>query len=551
MDQADPTEALVAERLQSLDDSWRIRWGYFYEAGGRRDREGDFIILGPDGRILVMEVKSGQNRHFVLTGEWEHGTDNPLAQLLNEWQSAIHSLHEVMDTTVPFVGKALCVPHINLTESDRLEGEFTKEMLVTGMDLEKFTTWWKLHMAKHPTHCATPEQAFHKAFAKGLQPAAVQLFIRQTDRLFDRFKSAEMEVLQMVQDNRQLLVEGGVGSGKTFLALQQAKIFAERGTGSRVLLLSYNLLLTERLQRMVQHLKPAQGEIVVRSWQALLAEIIEAEGLTLEIPEERDAQVRYFQKELPELVCEVFQEGRVKPIYDALVVDEAQDHDTHAAGQKLGWWSWYFSLLREGVHSPMALFYDPAQRSTFRGAENFDPHLLATALSQGAKLRLRKTLRYTIPILQYLRSLKGEGTDRLRDGLLAHEHLPTGPQVERYPADSQDKVAAAVEAIVTTWKKQGLCKPTDCVIIGPRKSLANSSLGSVSRILGCELHDYQEGELGKLAYLGAHRSKGMDFLAVIVIDFPPFPQIEDQDQQEGFFIATSRARQMLGVVECG
>ena len=83
-EQADPTESLVAEVLNQLEGDWTIRWGYFYQRApgdNRRDREGDFIILGPGGHVLVVEVKSGQNRHFALTGEWEHQTDNPAIQL--------------------------------------------------------------------------------------------------------------------------------------------------------------------------------------------------------------------------------------------------------------------------------------------------------------------------------------------------------------------------------------------------------------------------------------------------------------------------------------
>lgn len=547
---ADPTEALVAEKLQCLDDSWRIRWGYFYEGRGHHDREGDFIILGPDGRILVLEVKSGQNRHFVLTGEWEHGVDNPMTQLLDEWQAAISSLQEAVNGTIPFVGKALGVPHVNLVEGDRLQGEFSRDMLVLGRDLDDFPGWWKAYMAKNPTHCPQPEQAFHKAFAKGLQPASVQLFIRQTDLLFDRFKAAEQEILEMMQDNRQLLVEGGVGSGKTFLALQQAKLFAEQGSGLKVLLLSYNLLLTERLERMVTLLRPARGEIVVRSWQALLDEIIATEGLTMEIPREPEKMALYFQYELPGLVRLVLAGDKVQPLYDALVVDEAQDHDTLVKGEKIGWWSWYFALLREGPRAPMALFYDQAQRHTFRGAEGFDPELLSRSVSQCARLRLRRTLRYTMPLLQYLSSLESEGTVRLRRGLRPHGKLPTGPGVECRQANRPEQVKEAVESILREWKKQGLCQPDKCVLIGLRKDLVSSSLGEISQISGFAVEDYREGICGKLAYLGAHRSKGMDFLAVIVIDYPAFAEITSPDKQEGFFLAASRARQLLGIVEC-
>ena len=65
-------------------------------------------------------------------------------------------------------------------------------------------------------------------------------------------------------------MEGGVGTGKTFLALKQAEWLAEQGEGRRVLFLVYNLLLAERLTMMVARLKLSKGSVEVRSWEALL-----------------------------------------------------------------------------------------------------------------------------------------------------------------------------------------------------------------------------------------------------------------------------------------
>ena len=71
LEKADPTEAKVAEVFNELPNGWYIRWGYFYErktVAGLRDKEGDFILLGPDKRILVVEVKGGQNRRLLCQG---------------------------------------------------------------------------------------------------------------------------------------------------------------------------------------------------------------------------------------------------------------------------------------------------------------------------------------------------------------------------------------------------------------------------------------------------------------------------------------------------
>lgn len=561
-EQADPTEALVAEVFNRLPGDWYIRWGYFYERrqnAGLRDLEGDFILLGPDGRILVVEVKSGQNRHFVFTGEWEHGEDNPASQLAAEWKAVIFDLNSAYDGgIIPYVGKALCLPHVNMTEQDRLMGEFSREELIFKQDLEDMPGWWQRHLAKHKTLCPDPVKAFHGALAKTLKPASVKLFLKQSDLLFDRLKSTEFEILSMLRGNRQWMVEGGVGTGKTFLAMKQAQWFAEQGEGKEVLFVAYNLLLVNRLQQMVTRLKLKRGRIVVKSWETLVEDIVAIEGIGLTVPEGKAEKIRYYSEELPSYVRMVIEDGRLLPSFDALVVDEAQDHDTKfasgfdAAG--LGWWSWYFALLREGRAAQMSIFYDAAQRPAFRGPDGFDADALRAELQQAVHVKLRKSLRYTRPILEYLKTLVAAGTERLCSNLMAHETLPTGLEVQKFQAQPKG-IAAAVESILVDWKKKGLCKPTDVVVIGPRKWLDGSSLAEVETLCGFPLRDYSEDVFAAVNYIGAHRSKGMDFLAVILVDFDPFSDLasdsEKQDLQEAFFLGASRARQLLAVVEMG
>ena len=554
-EKADPTELKVAQVFNELKGDWYIRWGYYYnrnKCSDQKDREGDFVLLGPDGRILVVEVKSGQNRHFVLTGEWEYGDDNPAVQLHNEWNAVIEQLENASNERIPYVGKALCLPHTNLMDQERLRGELSENQLIFGKDLEDFPGWWSRHMASRDTDCTNPVKAFHSGVAKGIKPASIKMFLRQSDLLFDRFKASEFEILTMLQGNRQWLVEGGVGTGKTFLALQQASRLAQQGTGQRVLLLVYNLLLAERLQQMVARLKLTCGEIILHSWESLLGEILSEEELELDSPEGAAARRRYYMDELPAYIRMLLEEGKIPARYDALVVDEAQDHDTRFYGDEseglLGWWSWYFAMLKGGSGAQVALFYDPAQRPAFRGADGFDADLIRSSLSQAVHVRLPRALRYTRPIVDYLATLKSGATQLLAGSLQPHEALPTGPDVELREA-GEDATAAAVECILHQWKDQGLCKPSEVVLVGMRKELVTSSLRAVEALCGFELVDYSEQQMGKLSYIGAHRSKGLDFLAVILVDFEPFEAISEPDRQEAFFIGASRARQLLGVVQ--
>jgi hypothetical protein len=96
------------EQLARLGDEWVIRWGFYYET----DQEGDFIVLGPTGGALVLEVKGGDLRKLSTAGRWEGASrDHPVAQLSAEWRAVIDALREsANDGDVPFVAKALCLP---------------------------------------------------------------------------------------------------------------------------------------------------------------------------------------------------------------------------------------------------------------------------------------------------------------------------------------------------------------------------------------------------------------------------------------------------------
>jgi hypothetical protein len=65
--------------------------------------------------------------------------------------------------------------------------------------------------------------------AKDISPKEIKHFVTETDRILLRQTTAEYQVLDMLRDNRQLIVKGGRSSGKTWLALEQAFRYAEEG----------------------------------------------------------------------------------------------------------------------------------------------------------------------------------------------------------------------------------------------------------------------------------------------------------------------------------
>ena len=88
-EKCDLGELQVAEYLAALPDDWIIRWGFYYEDNAGTTREGDFLVLSPEGRLLVFEAKGGSLEFNPSIGKWNTADgDNPQYQLDAEWAGA-------------------------------------------------------------------------------------------------------------------------------------------------------------------------------------------------------------------------------------------------------------------------------------------------------------------------------------------------------------------------------------------------------------------------------------------------------------------------------
>jgi hypothetical protein len=374
-----------------MDDEWVIRWGFYYES----DREGDFIILGPIGGVLVLEVKGGDLRKLSTIGRWEGpARDHPVAQLLAEWSAVIDTLRESASAgVVPFVAKALCLPDLDIDPKLAFYKEIDRSLIVDRDDLASFeTTWRRLFTSYDRTTSKGERRAFLDSFAKEISPKAIRYFISETDRIILRQTTAEYHILDLVRGNRQIVVEGGPGSGKTWLALEQAFRFADDGL--QVLFLCYNVALADQLSLLVAKRKAQKGEVIVRSWETLSRELLDAAGVGWDNPVTPAEREVYFGEVIPNLMRDIARDQVLKPRFDALVVDEAQDHDSCWPGSEsdntnAGWWEIYWKLLREKTNARMAIFYDRAQRPLFRQRDRFHATRLFERLSQPAQVSLQ------------------------------------------------------------------------------------------------------------------------------------------------------------------
>jgi len=545
----DPTELLVAKRLALLSDGWVIRWGFYYDT----DREGDFLILGPTGGVLVLEVKGGELRKLSTTGRWEGpDRDHPLAQLSAEWHAIILRLQETADgNAVPFVAKALCLAGLTIDPKIPAYREIERNLIVDRGDLAAFeTTWDRLFVRRgHPV----PEEerkVFLDSFAKDISPKEIGRFVTETDRILLRQTIAEYQVLDLLRDNRQLIVKGGPGSGKTWLALEQAFHYAEEGL--QVLLLCYNIALAEQLSALVEKRKFATGKVVVRSWAGLARELLEGAGLEWDEPTGTTESDLYFGEVVPSLMRDIARDQQFEARFDALVVDEAQDQDTSWRESESdegasGWWEVYWRLLRKKTSARMAIFYDSDQRQLFRRKEGFDATRVFKCLSQPAHASLLFTHRYSRPVFEFLKTLRSDAILNLVRNLRYRTVLPEGPNVELYTV-KPESTAAKLEAIVTRWVNDGFCRVDEILILSPHGTKLKTSLAGCSQIGEWPLVSCVIRRPGELSLLSINKAKGLDSLAVIMIDVPAIDKLFAAQEQMDYFMGASRARQLLAII---
>ena len=128
---------------------------------------------------------------------------------------------------------------------------------------------------------------------------------------------------------------------------------------------------------MVAKRKRQKGGVTVRNWEELARELLHDAGVGWDEPTTPKERELYFGEVVPSLMREITCDPRFESRFDALVVDEAQDHDTCWPGSDsdkadAGWWEIYWKLLKAKTNAPMAIFYDRDQRPIFRQKERFE-----------------------------------------------------------------------------------------------------------------------------------------------------------------------------------
>ncbi len=168
---------------------------------------------------------------------------------------------------------------------------------------------------------------------------------REREASVDLLTEAQANILSALRLLHRVEVRGGAGSGKTWLAVEQARRLAAEG--KRVALLCYSRGLAAYLRRRVDGFRPRGRPAYVGTFHHL--------GTRWGAPPGPDDDPDYFERRLPQAMAELAAARPESDRLDAVVVDEAQDFAD-------SWWVPLLAALRDEESGGVYVFADEGQR---------------------------------------------------------------------------------------------------------------------------------------------------------------------------------------------
>jgi hypothetical protein len=360
-----PAEKRVFEALETgLADEWEafhsVSWMMRDPAEGAVDGEIDFVLCHPEKGILCLEVKGGgiECQH----GEWFRLVDGKRERAKDPFKQALdhrYSLGRQLDGLKGIRAKDLFLVH-GLVFPDItvhklvLAPDAPAEIVIDRNDLAAIEDSIERVLAHHrgarekrepPGEEAT--DALRELLAPDVRievPMANE-FLDEAETLI-RLTHEQALLLNRFGRNPRMVITGCAGSGKTMLAVEQAKRLARKGQD--VLIVCFNRALRDHLRD-----REAKSGVEFHTFHGLCVQLAHKADVALPKYPKDEAPPEYWDEELPTALMEAIDVLGAQ--YDAIFIDEAQDLENH-------WLEALMVTLRDPDQGLLWLFMDDNQR---------------------------------------------------------------------------------------------------------------------------------------------------------------------------------------------
>ena len=497
--------------------------------------EADFVVIIPDHGTFILEVKGGGISYE--NGVWRsknrdgnHIIKNPIT----EANTAMYAINEYirknsadkLDLTL--FGFGVIFP--DATVHNRLHIPDLDEYQIADADDLSDMKGYLLKLANFCRSRKTPNITIpHKqqtdALMALLRPSydfklSVSSQIHNVEQQIIVLTENQRAVFEGQLDNERCLTKGNAGTGKTVLAVESARFFAEQG--KRVALFCFNRQLAAWLQEYMQ----SDDNIVC---DALLDYMEKAVGNSLpaEAVENKTKNSRYYyEQQLPSLFSEYLIDSQAE-LFDCIIIDEAQDLF------KSGYLEALDLMVYGGLENGCWYFFMDAEQQNLYFS-NLSPEKASEMLKEYhcfyARYTLQDNCRNSQAIIEKVDEIFGTHT-RYRK----MEEYGTDVTIRTYKK-SRDQIDL-LEHVISRLLEDGI-SPDDIVLLSAVK-FENSVANELTSV---EVSLDRKRRKKKILFSTVHSFKGLESPVVILIDFDSLDYV---NQKNLLYVGMTRARSAL------
>ena len=540
-----------------LDDQFTVfysrPWLGYTRDGAEKDGECDFVVAHPDYGYVAIEVKGGGITRDPYTNQWGsigedgyHDIKNPVKQALDSKHEILRKckIHEKFRNRWMGNSHGIIFPDSKKPKSD-LGPEIPSQIVCCVDEFENNFYSWILNRLK---------ESNRRYPSKNLGNDGIQILvdilappinlhyclgskIKVDDAYIQSLTPSQSGILLNISDQKRAAISGSAGTGKTILAMEEAKRSIEKG--ERVLLTCYNSALSQFIQREMGN-DPLLTIETYPSFCELVAKEAEIEfdappsidtNFYAKYPdyhslgEDKQKELRdswknndRFYVQCPEKIpkaCKLLPDRQ----FDTVIVDEGQDFNSNMLNS-------LESILDPYGKGKIRIFYDNNQDVYNNACDEI-------AKLYGSPYNLPVNLRNTQKIYKI--------TQKYYKGKETAAYGPLGEEIQLIETDSNKSIRIALKQYVENLLNNEGFSPSDIAIIVPRSKYQREFIidGKIGRY-ECQKCNKSENYI---TIDSVRRFKGLEKPVIIVI-------VTDEllEKEEWIYVALSRARSLLVLI---
>ena len=326
-----------------------------------KDHEVDFLVAIEGAGIVCLEVKGGEVWHDGETWRQRRGGHDHKINPVRQAREACYALRDFIEKDPLWTQGRLRWDHVVvLPNTDLPEGfalpDCPRWKVIDRTDLPDIGAKLRHILVSQEldrpllTRDGIAELA-DALSGRGLPQRSVVARALENEDAADILTEHQSVILDAIKLLNRVEIRGGAGSGKTFLAMEQARRLTRNG--QRVALVCYSHGLASYLERITGAWNRRQQPAYVGEFHDLGKKWGAPEG-----PDESlrtEETVQFWERDLPRQMALLAAQLEPGHRFDAIVVDEAQDFAD-------AWWDPLLAALKDDETGGIYVFTDEGQR---------------------------------------------------------------------------------------------------------------------------------------------------------------------------------------------